>query len=104
VVREVLEYSGTWAGGDAAGFFIVEMISGTFGSENVKVGAGTNDATVTINATHSVNIDTEVAAATTTAAITRYIGSSAASSGFTIGSSIATEAKLLRYIAIRGDE
>lgn len=104
-VREVLEYSGTWAGGDAAGFLVVEMISGTFGSENVYVGTGTNDATVTANVTHTIDIDTEVASATGNAAITPYAGAAGSNAkGFTIGSTIAEEAKLLRYIAVRGDE
>lgn len=105
IVEEVLLYSGTWAGGDAAGFFVVRDRSGTLGSENVYVGSGTNDATVTAAVTHTVDIDTEVASATGNAAITRYDGSSgSASKGFTIGSTIAEEAKLLRYIAIRGDQ
>jgi hypothetical protein len=103
-VREVLEYSGTWAGGDAAVFFVVEMISGTFGSENVDVGGSLNLATVTANVTHTLDIDTEVASATGNAAITRYAGSTSAHQGFTIGSTIAVEAKLLRYVAIRGDQ
>lgn len=104
VVREVLLYSGTWAGGDAAGFFVVGGRDGTFGSENVYVGTGTNDATVTAAVTHTVDIDTEVASATGTSAITRYDGSTSAAAGFTIGSVIAEEAKLLRYMAVRGDE
>lgn len=103
-VKEVLEYSGTWAGGDAAGFLVVEMISGTFQSENVDVGSDTNLATVTANVVHSVNIDTEVAAATGNAAITRYDGSTSAAAGFTVGSTICEEAKLLRYAAFRGDQ
>lgn len=108
IVVEVLEYSGTWAGGDAAGFLVVRERSGTFGSENVYVSSdttsGTNDATVTAAVTHTVDIDTEVASATGNAAITRYDGSSgSASKGFTIGSTIAEEAKLLRYVAFRGD-
>lgn len=104
-IREVLEYSGTWAAGTAAGFFVVDMISGTFESENVVVGAGTDDATVTANVTHTVDIDTEVASATGNAAITRYAGVEGSNAkGFTIGSTIAEEAKLLRYVAIRGDE
>jgi hypothetical protein len=104
-VEEVLLYSGTWSGGDAAGFFVVSMIDGTFGSENVYVGSGTDDATVTANVTHTVDIDTEVASATGNAAITRYAGTAGGyAAGFTIGSTIAEEAKLLRYMAIRGDQ
>lgn len=104
-VREVLIYSGTWGSGDAAGFFTVDMIEGTFGSENVFVGSGTNDATVTANVVHNVAIAAAVTGATGTSAISRYEGApGAASKGFTVGSVIAEEAKLLRYIAFRGDQ
>lgn len=108
VVKTVLLYSGSWAGGDAAGFFIVERddLVGTFQSENVYVSsdttAGIDDATVTANVTHSVDIDTEVAAATSNAAITPYVGVAASNAkGFTIGSTVAEEAKLLRWVAWR---
>jgi len=105
-VQSVLLYSGTWAGGDAAGFFVIEResLTGTFGSENVfgEAAGATNDATVTVNVTHSVDVDTEVAAATGNAAITGYDGSSGTyAKGFTIGSSVAEEAKLLRWSAFR---
>jgi len=104
-VVEVLLYSGAWADGDAAGFFVVEMIGDTdFGSENVDVGDDSNLATVTANVTHSVNIDTEVGAATSNAAITPYAGSTTASKGFTVGSTVAEEAKLLCYFAFRADQ
>lgn len=103
-VKSVLLYSGTWAGGDAAGFFIIERetLTGTFESENVFVGSGTDDATVTVNVTHTVDIDTEVASATGNAAISGYVGVDATNAkGFTIGSTIAEEAKLLRWAALR---
>jgi hypothetical protein len=100
-VREVLEYSGTWAGGDAAGFFVVEMISGTLGSENVDVDGASNLATVTANVTHSVASAAAVTPATGDAAITRYTGGK---TGFTAGAEVCEEAKLLRYVAIRGDQ
>lgn len=110
IVEEVLLYSGTWAGGDAAGFLVVQEDSlvGTFGSENVYItnlSSGTatiNDATVTANVVHNVAIAAAAAGATTTSAISRYEGSAgSASKGFTIGSVIAEEAKLLRYFAVR---
>lgn len=108
LVREVLLYSGTWAGGDAAGFFVVEMLEGTFTTEAVYISndatTGADDASVTANVTHSIDYDAEVAAATSNAAITRYVGSSTAAKGFTIGSTVAEEAKLLCYIAVRGDQ
>lgn len=109
-VSEVLLYSGTWAGGDAAGFFVLQegSLNGTFGSENVYVSsdstAGINDATVTANVVHNCAISTAAASATGTSAISRYEGTSAGDgAGFTIGSVIATEAKVLRYRATRGD-
>lgn len=108
-VEQVLEYSGTWAGGDAAGFFIVRDVVGTFGSENVKVGSGTDDATVTAAVNHTVSIidsgagATDIAATTGNDAIAAYVGVSASNAkGFTIGSGIAEEAKLLYYVAWRG--
>lgn len=109
-VKQVLLYSGSWAAGDAAGFIeLVEgSLVGTFGSENVYVNSdavtGIDDATVTANVVHNCAISTAAAAATTTSAISRYEGSAgSATKGFTIGSVIAEEAKLLRYIAFRGD-
>jgi hypothetical protein len=110
VVKEVLLYSGTWAGGDAAGFLVLVegTLSGTFGSENVYITSdttsGTDDATVTANVVHNVAIAAAAAGATGTSAISRYEGvAGSASKGFTIGSVIAEEAKLLRYIAFRGE-
>jgi hypothetical protein len=110
VVQEVLLYSGTWAGGDAAGFFtLVEgSLTGTFGSENVYIDndatTGINDATVTVNVVHNVAFAAAAAGATGTSAISRYEGVAGSNqAGFTIGSVIAEEAKLLRYAAFRGD-
>lgn len=107
-VEEILLYSGTWAGGDAAGFFVVRDVEGTFGSENVKVGTGTDDATVTAAVNHTVSIidsgsgATDLAITTGNDAISQYTGSSgSASKGFTIGSGIAEEAKLLGWVAWR---
>lgn len=102
-IKTVLLYSGTWAGGDAAGFFIIErqFLTGTFQSENVDVGSDSNLATVTANVTHSVDIDTEVASATGNAALTGYVGDDSNAKGFTIGSTVAEEAKLLRWTAWR---
>jgi hypothetical protein len=102
VVEDILLYSGTWAAGDAAGFFVVSGVVGTFGSENVKVGTGTNDATVTANVIHNTAISTAVAGATGNAATAKYVGASgSASEGFTIGSTVAEEAKLLYWAAWR---
>jgi len=105
IVHEVLEYSGTWAGGDAAGFFVVKRdnIVGTFGSENVFVGTGTNDATVTVQVSHSFASAAAVAAATGNAALSAYVGAAGTNAkGFTIGLTVAEEAKVLRWAAFRG--
>lgn len=108
-VREILLASGTWAGGDAAGFLVLDdPVTGTFGSENVYVSSddatGTNDATVTANVTASAAIAAAVATGSGNAAITRYAGSTTAAIGFTIGSTISEEAKLLRWVAYRADQ
>ena len=106
-VVKVLEYSGTWAGGDAAGFFVVRDITGTFGSEAVFT-SGTDEATVTAAVNHTISVidsgagATDIAATTGNDAISQYVGSAgSASLGFTIGSGIAEEAKLLFYVATR---
>lgn len=110
IVEQVLLYSGSWAGGDAAGFFVVQegSLVGTFGSENVFIDSdstsGSNDATVTANVVHNAAISTAVASATTTSAISRLDGDADTGKGFTIGSVIAEEAKALRYIAFRGGD
>ena len=109
-VKQVLLYSGSWAGGDAAGFLeLVEgTLVGTFASENVYIDSdqtsGIDDATVTVNVVHNCAITTAAAGATGTSAISRYEGAAGTNSkGFTIGSVIAEEAKVLRYTAYRGE-
>lgn len=107
-VTDVLLSSGTFAGGDAAGFFVLDRLSGTFQSENVYISndstAGIDDATVTANILGSMKIDTAAATVTTTSAISRYAGSASAAIGFTIGSVVAEEAKGLRWFAWRADQ
>jgi hypothetical protein len=107
-LKNVLVYSGTWAAGDAAGFLIVDDQSGTFASENVYIldnaAGSTNDATITAAVAINITTAAAVAAATGNSAMSRYAGTSALPKGFTIGSTLAEEAKLLWYIATRGDE
>ena len=50
-VLSVTLTSGTWAGGDAAGTLRLKGQVGTFQSENVKVAAGTDEATIAGNST-----------------------------------------------------
>ncbi len=110
VIKQILLYSGTWAGGDAAGFFIAsrDNVVGTFTTEAVYVSSdttsGVDDASATANVTHTVSSDTEVASETGNAAISGYVGVAASNAkGFTIGSTISEEAKLLRWTAWRND-
>ncbi len=111
-IKQVLLYSGTWAGADAAGFFTFERQdwSGvSFGSENVvgEASGATDDATVTIQVSHGYVMsggDAVVKVTTAATMVTAYAGTSAANSkGFTIGATVAVEAKLLRWSAWRDD-
>jgi hypothetical protein len=45
-VERVVVTSGTWAGGDAAGFLYISSQSGAFQAENLDVGASSNVATI----------------------------------------------------------
>lgn len=108
-VTDVMLASGTWAAGSAAGFFVIEVISGTFQSEAVYIisdtTAGVDDASGAVQSSQSVAITTAVATVTTTSAILPYAGvPGSASRGFTIGSVVAEEAMGLRWIAFRTDQ
>lgn len=105
-IREVILDSGSWAGGDAAGWFLIdpEDIVGTFGSENVEVNdSGTNDAGVSAQTENGVDIDDAVASATGNTAITSYVGDgdNRYKKGFTLGSTVSENGKLLHYFAFR---
>lgn len=108
-VLQIDLYSGTWAGGDAAGFMVVRDVVGTIASENVYVysdsTSGTNDATVTVDVQLGIDIDTEVASVATASGVYQYAGSSTVGSeaacGFSISSTVAEEAKSLFYIALK---
>jgi len=108
-VESVLLYSGDWPSGDAAGFFVAErdQIFGTFQAENIigEAAGAVDDATVTVQVSHGYDIDTEVAAAPPGAGgIAAFVGVSGTSSkGFTIGATVAEEARLLRWTAWRND-
>lgn len=109
-VTGVILDSGSWAGGDAAGWLLIDLATkvGTFQSENVYITSdstsGTDDATVTVDVDHTEDIDTEVADATGNNAITGYKGSADdnLAPGFTVGSTVSEDAKLLRFFAVRG--
>lgn len=108
-VVDVMLSSGSWAGGDAAGFMIVEKIVGTFQSEAVYIYsdtvAGVDDASGALPGVNSIKIDTAAATVTTTSAILPYTGvAGTTAQGFTIGSVVAEEAKQLRWVAWRADQ
>ncbi len=111
VLKAILVYSGTLAAGTLAGFYVcnIEDVVGTFQSENIvgsrSAADATDDATVTVQVVDGYDSDTEVASVDTAAVqIQAYAGTDAANSkGFTIGSTIAEEAKVLRWSAWRDD-
>lgn len=104
-IGEVILISGTWAGGDAAGTFLVDAddMVGTFTSENVYIASSgtTNDATITALVAACYKIDTATAGVTTTSALAAYVGSATTAKGFTIGSVVSESAKELRWSAWR---
>jgi hypothetical protein len=110
-IKQVILDSGSWVGGDAAGWFVLDPVTlGTsFSGETAYRDGVDADGTdgVTLSAAEDqdgVDIDTEVAGTTTDATnVIEYLGSSgSASKGFTIGATIAEDAKLLYYVALRG--
>lgn len=105
-IRDVLLVSGTFAGGDAAGWFIAdaEDVTGTFQSENVTFtgsASAADDATVVAQVEHGIKIDTAAASVVTTSGLLAYVGSATTSKGFTIGSVVNESGKLLRWTAFR---
>lgn len=109
-VREVILDSGSWAGGDAAGWFLCdhEDVTGTLQSENAnQAGSGTqsNIVTIVVDVELGVDIDTEVASVTGNAGCLGYEGdaSNNYAKGFTVGSTICENGKLLHYTAFSND-
>lgn len=106
-IREVILDSGTFAGGDAAGWLIFNAgdMVGSFGSENAEVNdSGGNDISVALQDEDGVDIDTEVTATTTAATnIQSYVGNadSGYAKGFTVGSTVSEDGKLLGFVALR---
>ena len=111
VIREILVYSGTLAAGNLAGFYVgrIEDLVGTFQSEDIvgsrSASDATDDATVTVNAIEGFGMTGDIAAVTTAATqAIGYAGAAAsAAQGFTIGATVAEEAKILRWSAWRDD-
>lgn len=111
-IAQVIVYSGTWAGGDAVGWFILDPLTqiGDFESETAyrEDVDSDGDDKVTLTAAQDqdgVDIDTEVTATTTDDTnIKAYAGTRAGfSKGFTIGATVSVTAKLFFYTAFRGD-
>lgn len=109
-VKQVILDSGTWAGGDAAGWFIISAAdqTGTFGTETVEVNDNNTDtASVVAQVQHGIDDDTEVAQTSTDdTTITAYAGDAdnGYAAGFKIGATISENAKLLGYLAIRNSD
>lgn len=113
IVREVYVTSGTFAGGDAAGYIVFDVLdeTGTFGSENIDLlspsgGPGIETANVAgVSAqTELANmlISTAVAGVTPANGIQPYAGTAAGNSqGFTITATLSESARLFGYLAIR---
>lgn len=107
-VRQVILDSGSWAGGDAAGWFIfnAEDMNGTFGSENAEVNdSGNDDVTVAAQTSNGVATAAAVTSASTAATtITAYVGSAASNAkGMTIGGTVSANGKLLWFEAYRAN-
>lgn len=106
-IRQVILDSGSWAGGDAAGWFIFEPdgITGSFGSETAEVNDNATDSvTVALQDNDGIDVDTEVAGTTTDDTnISHYAGTSTAAKGFKIGATVSENGKLLYYQAWRTD-
>lgn len=104
-VVDVILDSGTWAGGTAAGWLLIDGGSktGTFTSENVYVASdnvsGLDDATVTVDTSPAVDSDTEVGGAANSVA--PYYGDDGTPAGFTISSTVSEDGKLLFFVALR---
>lgn len=108
-IKDFLLVSGTFAAGNAAGWFICDGsdVTGTFGSENVTLTGSAllaDDATVVVQVSHSLYQATTagfVAGAAATTGIAPFQGSTTAAPGFTIGATLAASGKVLRWTAYR---
>lgn len=113
-IAQVILDSGSWAGGDAAGWFILEP--GSIGSASFSAAEtayrdgvdsdGDNYCTLTAAEDQDgVTTGAAVAASTTAATnVAEYQGVSGSNAkGFTVGATVSEDAKLLGYFAFRGD-
>lgn len=104
---QVLADTGTWAGGDAAGSFIVDAgtVSGTFTSEDVYIEGTTSTDDAGGAALANVGQAVSTGGPADSTGISAYLGSSTpgseASAGFTVSTGLSEDAKLFRYHAFR---
>jgi len=111
IVDEVILDTGTWAGGDAAGWLILRpaTVSGTFEAETgyrEDVDSdGDDKLTLAAADQDGVTIAAAVAGTTSLATnVSEYVGAAGANAkGFTVGSTVSVDAALLHYVAFRGD-
>ena len=111
-INEIILDSGTWSGGDAAGWLMAESrdVVGTLQTENADVGGtGDNDLSIVVDVELGVSIDDSGAIAlanvTGNSGILEYVGdaSNGYNEGFTIGSVLSEDGKLFGFIATRSD-
>lgn len=106
-VRQVILDTGSYAGGDAAGWLIfdADQITGTFTAAAAAVNdSGDDDFTAAAIDEDGVSIAAAVAGTTTAATSAQsYVGAAgSAAKGFTVGATVSEDAKLLFYVALRG--
>ncbi len=114
IIDQVILDSGSWAGGDAAGFIILRPA--TLGSVSFSAAEtayredvdSDGDDLLTLTAAENqdgINIAAAVAATTTAATnITEYVGSRGSNAkGFTVGATVSEDGDLFTYLAFRGD-
>ncbi len=111
IVDQVILDSGSWAGGDAAGFLLLQpaSLSGTFQAETgyrEDVDSDGDDI-ITLAAANQDGISSIAAVAATTTAATNvreYVGARGSNAkGFTVGATLSEAGDLLGYWAFRGD-
>lgn len=107
-VKDVQLSSGTWAGGDAAGFILFDSgdpeKTGTFATENVyyQGSSTTNDATIVVDVDYS-RIINSLTIANAADGITHYAGDTNNSPGVTLGTDVSEDNKILLVEAWWGD-
>ncbi len=115
-ITEVILDSGSWAGGDAAGWFLVdaEEVTGVIASENAQQYASEPGTTAAVDDDVTIQLDVEFnldltlntlqGQSTLANQVIAYIGTEAVRrKGFTMGASLSENGILLFYLAIAND-